>query len=221
MTPRPLIAIVLAGCGTSSAELNVYAQIDDDGVNSKIGVFAEQGDTFGAFDDASATLHVRGQSIELTGNAQDLFASYSLSPAAGNEEQFDLEIARDGATAHLVIGAPPAIDLDAPFPVFVPRSDDLTITWLTPSDDQMDWRMDSTEYSAECLDGNAMAIPAGATQVVVPSSAFVVRDDFLEPTCGSTFYLERLRALTGANDGFASAQLLYIRHLDIQFASTP
>jgi len=216
--PFLLLVVCSSGCGTN-ADVDLRAQISDRGTRLSVVV---EGFRHGApvavpFDDASAVVHVRGQSIALVAGKGELSADFTLSQPAATDEPFEVEVSRNGETTTLAVQAPAAIDLLSPFPAFVPRSQDLMLAWTTVTDDDMNWRIDD----AECLVAFSGSIDVGSTQLTIPASRFVGRDSFMKPTCGSEFYLLRYRTTMAAASGFAAASLSYLREIDAPFASTP
>ena len=129
---------------------------------------------------------------------------------------FQIDVSRDGETTMLALQAPAPLELTAPFPAFVPRSQDLSIAWTIRSDDAMTWRF----VDSECLVGFVGDVDVGTTQLTIPAAKFVGRDNFENPTCSSEFDLLRYR-VTDASSGFAETHLSYVRESDAPFASTP
>ena len=214
MTARICVAVLLVGCGTSSSTLALVGQIDDLGDRVDVIAYSDHG-ALEETDGVSASLHVRGQSFPLATHDNQLHAELSVSPPLAADEQVALELTRDGTTATVEVGAPPAIDLVVPFPIFVPRSQALTISWSTASDDPMVSEIDG----AECLETTPINIDQGATMLVIPPLSPSPTSN--RATCGATFRMQRQRFAEASNDGFASVNLVYLRHLDLPFASTP
>lgn len=220
MRPTLLVVLALGGCGLSSSQVELFADIVDRPAGKvEIGVTAQHRHDINdvvPLDDATATLHLRGEDIALSADRGVLAADLSRFAPIVADEPFTLEISRDGATAMLAVTAPAAIDLTAPLPVFVPRSQDLTIAWATPSDAPTIWYLDADE----CIDGTSGSIDLGATEIVIPSSAFGIEATF-ETTCASALHFQRSRQVEGPNDGFEAAYFTYAHDVDLPFASTP
>jgi len=214
-----LLAVCGVGCTDSNADVDLDADIADRGTQFSILVdaYVHGSPVEAPLDDASGALRVRGQSFALVADKGRLTGDFTLSPPAATDEAFELEVSSHGTTTTLVIQAPPAIDLTAPFPPFVPRSQDLTIAWTTASDVDMDWYVEDSE----CLVGFSGAVDPGSTQLTIPASMFEHRGDFTKQTCSSLFDLQRNRVTTDASSPFAAAYLSYERHSDAPFASTP
>lgn len=209
-----LAAWLAGGCELATSELMANYSLSLDGARLHVaGYFADaaEDDSVDLGDDR-VVVTFRGREYRLEGGKLGYETWIDLDAPLVADEPVSLALLRDGeADARSTIELPPLLQVD-PVPLFVERSEPLTLTWSPITDDEMYWYMDLFS----CVRGSG-EIPPGTGTLTIPAGTLAGHHS---GACTANLTLRRVR-IRPVDPVFAEGSIYFVDESTLQFASTP
>jgi hypothetical protein len=204
-------SLLAAACTVATSDITAnYDVSEKDGALKIYALFFERGGGYVEIGD-SVVATFRGRTYPLEHADISYGTSIALDTPVVTDEPITVTVERDGDELVAMVTAPPPLDVATP-PLFISRSQPLTLSWGTATDDYMAWSIDSfyVEGKGE--------IPPGVNTFTIPADAMKADESFVG-TRSARLLVDRARAGT-VDPGFDVATIGFRQQYAIDFAST-